>query len=419
MKAVVLAGGYSSRFYPYSKKGHKTMTRIMGKPILGHCLTGLKDAGIKDIIIRVSKDRVIKNYFGNGSKFGLSIKYIEQKEALGMGEVLITAEKFLDGDFILIGGNHVNSKKLVEELLAARKKDPRGVVLVKKRENPWDYGIVEIKNGKLVRVVEKPKRGEEASKFGLVSAFLLPREIIDTVRKVKMSEFNFEQEALTLYAKKNELEVLETEQEIATLKYPWDLLSTAEMLMKDIKGWVSKSSKVSKSAQVDDDVVIEEGAQVMEGAKIKGPAYIGKNVIVGTNALIRNGADLEEGVSVGAFTEIKNSLLMSGTSIHSGFVGDSIIGENCKIGSAFTTANRKIDRANIEVVVKDEKVDTGLTSFGVIIGNNAKIGIKVSTMPGVIIGNNATVGPSTSVFKNVDDDVTYYAKFSEIIEKKK
>ncbi|MEX2007181.1 MAG: hypothetical protein WD992_00195, partial [Candidatus Levyibacteriota bacterium] len=135
-------------------------------------------------------------------------------------------------------------------------------------------------------------------------------------------------------------------------------------------------------------------------------------------SLIRDGSDLEEKVSVGAFTEIKNSLIMEGTSIHSGFIGDSIIGQHCKIGSGFTTANRKIDRGSIGVTVRGAKVDTGLTSFGVIMGNAVVIGVKVTTMPGVIIGNNSTIGPSTSVFKNVPDDVKYYTKFQETVEKK-
>lgn len=418
MQAVVLAGGDSSRFYPYSKKAHKTMVKIMGKPILQHTLEGLKDAGIKDVIIRVKDDSVIENYFGNGQKLGMTIRYISQKDALGMGEVLLNAEKFLEGDFIFMGGNHVNSKDLVRELVSNKSEDSRGVVLVRERENVWDYGVAEIKDGKLVKVVEKPKKGEEPSKLCLVSAFLLPKDIIDVVKNIKMSEYNFEQEALAEYAKNNTLDVIATKNEIATLKYPWDILSLKNLLMKDVKGLVSSGAKISKSAEIDDNVVIESGAQILEGVKIKGPAYIGKDVKVGTNSLIRSGADLEENVSLGAFAEVKNSLIMEDTSIHSGFIGDSIIGQNCKIGSGFTTANKKIDRSNIEVTVRGKKVDTRLGAFGAIIGDSVTLGIKVSTMPGVIVGNNSVIGPSTSVFKNVSDDVTYYAKFQEIIEKK-
>ncbi len=417
MQAVILAGGYSSRFYPYSKAAHKTMVKIMGKPILEYTLEGLKEAGIKDIILRVSEDGVIKEYFKNGENFGLSIKYIVQKEALGFGDVLLKAEKFLGGEFIFIGGHHVNSRELVKELLDS-KKDSKGTILVKQRDNPWEYGVVEVKDGKLVRIVEKPEKGKEPSNLGLISAFLLPLDIIPTIRKVKMSEYNFEQEVLYLYAKENPLEVKVTKKKVLTLKYPWDLLTVKNYLMKSIAGKIALDAKIAKSAEIDSNVIVENGAQVLDGAKIKGPAYIGKNVRVGTNVLIRNNSDLEESVSIGAFTEVKNTLLGSATSIHSGFIGDSIIGENCKIGSGFTTANRKIDRSCIEVIVKDTKVDTRLTSFGTIVGNNVKIGVKATTMPGVVLGNNCLIGPSTSVFKNVADDSKFYTKFQEIVEKK-
>ncbi len=418
MKAVVLVGGYSNRFYPYSKAGHKTMVKIMGKPILQYTLEGLKQAGITDIILRVSEDEVIKNYFGNGSKFGLSIKYIAQKEALGMGEVLLNAKKFLDGDFILISGNHVNSKHLVEDLLTNKKPGSKGSLLVKHRDNPWEYGIVETENGRLVEIVEKPTKEEATSSLGLVSAFLLPSDIIPLIENVPMSEYNFEDIVLGQYAKDNEIDVLRTKTEVLTLKYPWDLLAIKNYLMSNMQGKIDKSAKISESAEIDSNVIVEAGAKILEGAKIKGPSFIGKNAVIGTNSLIRANANLEENVSVGAFTEVKNSLIGCGTTIHSGFIGDSIIGQNCRIGTGFTTANRKIDRSSIEVLVKDQKVDTGLTSFGVIIGDSAKIGIKVSTMPGVVIGNNTLIGPSTSVFKNIEDDSKYYTKFSEVIEKK-
>jgi FMN phosphatase YigB (HAD superfamily) len=67
--------------------------------------------------------------------------------------------------------------------------------------------------------------------------------------------------------------------------------------------------------------------------------------------------------------------------------------------------------------VKGQKVDSGVNHLGTFIGNNVKIGIRVSTMPGVIIGNNAVVGPQTVVFRNIDEGVTFYSRFHDIVEK--
>lgn len=416
LTAVVLAGGYSSRFYPYSNSGHKTMIKIMGKPILEYTLLGLKEAGIREIILRVNEDKIIENYFGNGSKFGLKITYIAQKEVLGIGDVLLKAKKYLKGDFILISGNHVDSKELVEKLFRSKKK--KGVVIVKKRENTWDYGVAKIKNGKLVGVVEKPKKGKEPSKLCIVIAFLLPLEIINVVEKLKMSEYNFENEALGLYARKNPLDVAIVSEEVVTLKYPWDLLTTKNFLLEKRESFVSKKSEISKSAEISGKVIIEDGARILEGAKIKGPCYIGKNVTIGTNTLIRDGACIEEECFIGAYMEIRNSLVRERSTTHAGFIGDSVIGVGCKLGTGFNTANVRLDRGTIKVVVKGQKIDTGLKHFGAVLGDGVKVGVRASTMPGVIIGNNAVIGASTTVLRNVDDGVTYYAKFSEIVEKK-
>jgi acetyltransferase-like isoleucine patch superfamily enzyme len=70
----------------------------------------------------------------------------------------------------------------------------------------------------------------------------------------------------------------------------------------------------------------------------------------------------------------------------------------------------------VKATVKEKEVDTGLSFLGATIGDKAKIGIHVSTMPGVIIGSDAVIGPDTQVAKNVPPKVKYYTKFKEIIE---
>ena len=208
------------------------MVSVLGKPILQHTLEGIKNAGIKDVIIRVSEDGIIKNYFKDGSSLGLNISYIEQKESLGMGDVLLKAENMLDDDFIFIAGNHVNSENIIKEL-NSDKDGHDAVILVKERENTWNYGIAEVEDGKLVSVVEKPEKGKEPSNLGIVSAFLLPKEIIEYVKKEELSEFNFEEKVLSSFAKEHRVKVVETKNEILTLKYrDWETVSQSRY-----RGW--------------------------------------------------------------------------------------------------------------------------------------------------------------------------------------
>ena len=188
-------------------------------------------------------------------------------------------------------------------------------------------------------------------------------------------------------------------------------------MLAGLKKQIAGSAQVASSAQLIGEVYVEDGAQIMENAVIKGPCYVGKNAFVGTNAILRDGVDLEEGAVAGANMEIKNTLLSEGSKTHSGFIGDSLVGRNCRIGAGFNSANVRIDRETVKSVIKGEKTDTGLKSFGVVIGDNARIGIKSSTMPGVIIGENVTVGSGTMVMNNIEDGVKYYTKFQAVITK--
>jgi bifunctional UDP-N-acetylglucosamine pyrophosphorylase/glucosamine-1-phosphate N-acetyltransferase len=105
--------------------------------------------------------------------------------------------------------------------------------------------------------------------------------------------------------------------------------------------------------------------------------------------------------------ELKNCLVQRGTHFHSGYLGDSVVGENCRFGAGFISANRRFDRQPIKTIVKGKEVNTNLTSLGAIIGNQVSFGIHSGTMPGVLIGSNCLIHPDTMVFKNLPDNTIW------------
>ena len=109
---------------------------------------------------------------------------------------------------------------------------------------------------------------------------------------------------------------------------------------------------------------------------------------------------------------------MAEATSHSGFIGDSIIGNKTKIGGMVCTANVRLDRKKVSAEVKEKKVESLRRHLGTIIGDNVILGAGVVTMPGVIIGNDTLIGPSTTIMENVPDQTTYYADFKAIIKKK-
>lgn len=414
MQAVLLTAGKSSRFYPFGKSEHKSMVKILGKPLLQHTIEKLKENEITNIVIVVSNNN-IKDYFSSGEKFGVSINYVIQKEPLGMGDALLCAKDLIEDEFILLHGYHLDISDFLKDILENIKEN-KAVLLAQEREDFWKYGVLKIEGNKVLDIVEKPNKQEQGSKLCTKGIYYLTKEFLQVLENTPLEHYHLEI-ALSKFAKTNAVSFVETKKDTLSLKYPWDLLLVKDYLLSKIKRNISESAKISKSAEITGEVIIEDEATIMEGAKIKGPCFIGKGAYVGTNAILRNGVDVEDEAVVGANMELKNCILMKKSTTHSGFIGDSVIGENCKIAAQIATANVRLDRKTIKANVKGEAIDTGLTSFGVIIGNDDNFGIKVSTMPGVIVGNNVIVGPSTIIKNNIPDNTTFYTKFQEIISK--
>ncbi|MDP2637867.1 MAG: sugar phosphate nucleotidyltransferase [Candidatus Levybacteria bacterium] len=417
MQAVILAAGRSSRMFPFENGIHKSMIRIMGKPILHYTIEALKNSGIDNIIIVTNGQGSIEKYFEAGQGLGVSIKYVVQEKPDGAGDALGIADKHIEGDFILLNASHVEVDTFVNDLLKGKKKDIKAVLLAKEKNNFAMQGMLRFSGDRVEGIIEKPKEGEEPSNVGVVGIYLLEKGFLEVLRKTPKEHYQLES-AISLYTQTNYVSLVVTSKETVSLKYPWDLLHIKDYLFKKIKRSISNKSEIAQTAEIMGEVIVEDGVRIMEGVRIKGPCFIGKNSYIGNNALLRGGVDVGKNSVVGSYMELKNTIIMENSTTHSGFIGDSVIGENCKIAAQFCTGNVRLDRKIIAAEVRECKVLTGCKYLGVFIGEKSNIGIKVSSMPGIIIGKSVTVGPSTVVMRNISSNTKYYTKFQEIISKK-
>ncbi len=416
MQAVLLAAGKSSRFSPYNYFSHKSLIKILGKPIIVHTIESIRKSGIKDIILIVSRDSEIKKILGDGSNLRVNIQYLVQKEPTGAGNGLLLAEKLIDGDFFLLNVSHVDFWEYKELMHRKKSKNDMAILLSTREKNLQKYGVLKVDKDRVIDLSEKPKKEKEPSNLRLIGIYLFTKDFLKTLRQTPNEHYRLEK-AISSFSKIHLVKFAETEKEVPSLKYSWDLLGIKNYLFKNIKKSIGKNVKIAKSAEIIGNVIIENGVEIMEGSRIKGPCFIGKNSVVGNNVVLRNGVDIGKGCIVGAYMEVKNSIIMDGAKTHSGFIGDSIIGENSRIGAQFSSANVRLDRSEIKIQTEKKEVDSGLKHLGVMVGRNVKIGIKASTMPGVIIGQNSIVGPSTVVLQNVPENSKYYTKFKEIVVK--
>ncbi|MEM3577946.1 MAG: sugar phosphate nucleotidyltransferase [Candidatus Bathyarchaeia archaeon] len=416
MKAVVLAAGEGVRLQPITLTRPKHMIKVGGKPLLEHCLNAVKASGINEVLIVTHyMGNVIREYFGDGKNFGLKIEYAEQKAVLGTGNAVSVAEPYVEEDFLLVYGDLLFSKKAISKVLNAYEKERVSAVMaVVPVESPENYGMVELDDeGKVKKLIEKPKRGEVSTDLANAGIYVFSTEIFEKVRETSASvrgEWEITDAiSLLLKEKKNVLGAKIQKEEWMDIGRPWDLLEANCWALTRMKHKVL--GNIEEGAHLIGPVTVAESARVRSGAYIEGPAFIDERSDVGPNCYVRPYTSIGKSVRVGNACEIKNSIIMDGVHIgHLSYVGDSIIGENCNLGAGTITANYRLDGETVKMMVKGEVVDTGRRKLGAILGDNVKTGINALFMPGVKVGVNTWVGPNLTVSRDLPSNTIALAK---------
>jgi UDP-N-acetylglucosamine diphosphorylase / glucose-1-phosphate thymidylyltransferase / UDP-N-acetylgalactosamine diphosphorylase / glucosamine-1-phosphate N-acetyltransferase / galactosamine-1-phosphate N-acetyltransferase len=417
-QAIVLAAGESSRFWPLNKK-HKSLLKIMGKPLIFYTLKSLKKIGLKNIIIIQGPERDIEKELSSFKEFSsLRIKYLVQSEPKGMGNALWQARNLVKSCFLVLNAERVDIDEIIKESFFKSRQGP--FLIGQKTETPELFGVMRLQGNQLLEIIEKPKKGKEPSNIRVLGLYFLKPDFFDFYKKVNKDKYDFEK-ALSLYAGQKNVRaiILRQKKEIFSLKYPWNLFDIEKYLFdRFLKSKIAKSALISKGAIIKGNVYIGEGSKISGGVLVKGLCYIGDNCLIGNNSIVRDYANIEDNGLVGALAEVTRSIFQKNVHTHSGFFGDSIFAENCRIGAGAVTANVRIDRQQIKSEIKGKKINSQRNSLGVIVGQNSKIGINSSLMPGKFIGSNCLIGPGSLVFENIKDNQIFYTQFKGIKKKK-
>jgi glucose-1-phosphate thymidylyltransferase len=331
MKGLILSGGKGTRLRPLTFTQAKQLVPVANKPVLFYGIEALKEAGIKDIGIVVgdTKDE-IKEAVGDGSRWELRITYIEQEAPLGLAHAVKISEEFLgDEPFVMyLGDNILKSgiKSLVEEF---KKKKPNSLILLTEVPDPRLFGVAELKNGKVVRLVEKPKK--PMSNLALVGVYMFDFHVFEAVNAIKPSW-------------RNELEITDSIQYLVDHGYEvhphlvsgwWkdtgkieDILEANRLILESIVGKIQ--GKVDEESKINGPVIIEEGV-VVQNSIIRGPAIIGAETEI-INSYIGPFTAIQERCRI-IQTEIEHSIVLEGSEILDvgSRIDESLIGRDVKI----------------------------------------------------------------------------------------
>ncbi|PKP54488.1 MAG: glucose-1-phosphate thymidylyltransferase [Candidatus Altiarchaeales archaeon HGW-Altiarchaeales-3] len=410
MDAVILAAGEGTRLRPLTSTRPKPMLQVAGKPILEWDIEALTRIGIFNKIILVTgyRSEKIKDYFGDEFN-NIKIQYIEQKEQLGTAHAISVVSEHVNGDFLVMNGDLLISNELIDDLIKNHKNhNPSASLSLIKVDNPSHFGVVELKNDKVISIEEKPRYPR--SNLANAGIYIFSTEIFDALKKVEKSiraEYEITDAIdMLIHDGKNDKNMVhgfECKGLWMDIGRPWNLLDANEILLKRdnfIKPEIHDDAVIEQYTTIKGKVHIGSGTVIKSGAYVEGPCYIGNNCNIGPNCYIRAGTTLGDNVTIGNAVEIKNTIIMANTHVgHLSYVGDSLIGNGCNFGAGTKVANLRFDDGEIKVRVNDKFEGSGRRKFGTIFGDDVKTGINVSIMPGVSIYPDARV-EAGSVVRN-------------------
>jgi len=332
VKGIILHGGAGTRLRPLTFSGPKQLIPVANKPISQYVLEDLRDSGIKDIAIVLGETcpEIVKEHYGDGSKFGVKIAYIYQGKPLGIAHAVGLCRDFTCSDsFVVYLGDNLlqyGIRKYVEEFL---RENYDAYVLFKEVEDPSRFGVAKFNEHKqLIGFIEKPKI--PPSKYALVGVYMFKPVVFNIIKDLKPSW-------------RGELEITDALQIMLDRGYNvgysfvngwWidtgkkddilyaNMLILDERIERNIRGELIDS-------RVDGRVVIGEESKVMNST-IRGPAVIG------------NGCLIKDSF-IGPYTSIGNRSKILGSSIeHSVILEDSLIENVDKLEESLIGRNAKI-----------------------------------------------------------------------------
>jgi UDP-N-acetylglucosamine diphosphorylase / glucose-1-phosphate thymidylyltransferase / UDP-N-acetylgalactosamine diphosphorylase / glucosamine-1-phosphate N-acetyltransferase / galactosamine-1-phosphate N-acetyltransferase len=388
MECVVLAAGEGKRMRPLTAKRPKVMLPLANRPMMEHLVLATRDAGITDFVFVVGYgEREIRKHFGDGSAWGIHIEYASQRHQQGTADAVRAARDMVTGKFLVLNGDMI----LKSEDIAALSRKTAPCMSVSTTGHPQDYGVVLEEGGFITSLEEKSQRPQ--SNLINAGAYLFSPDIfglIDNVRPSPRGELELTDALAELIAeKKLHAHHLSYWMDVG---HPWDMLDANTTLMETMMP--KNDAIVEEGVTLKGSVIVNEGSVIKSGTYIEGPCIIGKNCRIGPHAYIRGATSIGDECHIGHCSEIKNSIIMSGTKIpHFNYVGDSVIGSGCNFGAGTKIANLRHDHATVRICGND----TRRKKFGAIVGDGVQFGINCSVNVGAMIGSNALFGPNSTI----------------------
>ena len=194
MKAVILAAGEGTRLHPLTLETPKVLLPVQGIPLIQYTLSWLKSHGIKEVAINLYHfGNKIKDFLGNGCRFGMRIHYSPEKTLLGTAGGVKRIGHLFSRTFVVVYGDILTNFDLSAMIRFHRDKKAVATIVVTQVSNPREVGVVQMEDdGRIVTFVEKPSPGTEVGNMASGGIYVLEREVLDHIPSHGFCDFAYD-----------------------------------------------------------------------------------------------------------------------------------------------------------------------------------------------------------------------------------
>ena len=361
MKALILIGGLGTRLRPLTCNTPKPMLPLLNRPFLTYQVDLIKKYGIKEVIFCLSYlPKAFKDYFGDGKRFGIEIRYVLEKKPLGTGGAIKNAQKYIDETTIIFNGDALTNLNLEAFYGFHKKKKAKVTIALTRVKDPTAYGLIERdKKGAIKHFIEKPGWDEVTCNTVNAGIYLFEPEVLKSIPdKVHCSverevfpQLLEKEEALYGYIPKNcywldmgtlekymqaHFDILEGKLDYqipgrkSSIRY---VLSSGMPYRRAVEAdiYTGQRVKISPDAQVNGKLVVGDNTIIDKNTQIHGMVIIGNNCLIAKdvilsdcvildNVRIDEGAKLENCIVDNNCQIEKYAALTKGTAIGKGSI---------------------------------------------------------------------------------------------------
>jgi len=327
-QALLLAGGLGTRLRPLTEQMPKPLAPIGNKPWLEHLIAHLREQGVRRFVIAAKHyaDR-IREALGDGERLGVSIRYSLETELLGTAGAIKNAEPYLEDRFLVVNADIIFDAR-IEPLLSFHRRHGGAVTIgLIEVEDPSHYGVVEQdERGRILRFVEKPKRGEAPSNRVNAGIYVMEKRALAAIPEGR--EVSIERETFPLLVAKNEVYG-------ELLRGYWMDMGTKDRYRAvhwDLLGGRLKLPLPGR--EHDKGIRIGKGVSIAKGVLLVPPVLIGDEVVIGDRSIIGPNAVIGDRCVIGSRVRCAETIMWERCTVRDGtHLHNCIFGSGLEIGS--------------------------------------------------------------------------------------